>query len=163
MMKIFGKREVVAVFQEAAHSPRRRKNYNLHKLEDTVQRFMNAMMPFSYVRPHRHLHPPKTETFVLLLGKMWVLLFDNSGRVIEAILLDGKHIIATDIAPGCWHTIIPLTKCLTFEAKPGPYDPSTDKEFASWAPTDEESHVHKSILISWIKEAQKLTDNRNNR
>ncbi|MCX7882381.1 MAG: WbuC family cupin fold metalloprotein [Brevinematales bacterium] len=146
----FGKRDVKGLFEKASLSPRKRKNYNLHELPDTVQRFLNAMMPFSYVRPHRHLHPPKTETFVLLSGKVWVLLFDNEGNVSDAILMEGKRIQIVDLLPGCWHTLIPITKSLTFEVKPGPYDPATDKEFAPWAPSEEETHLHREFLARWL-------------
>ena len=43
------------VAQQAANSPRRRKNHNLHQESDLVQRFLNVLQPGTYVRPHRHL------------------------------------------------------------------------------------------------------------
>ncbi|QJR21974.1 Tryptophan synthase beta chain like [Brevinematales bacterium NS] len=153
-LQTFGKKEAASLFQEAANSPRKRKNYNLHQLPDTVQRFFNAMMPFSYVRPHRHLNPPKTETFVLLSGRVWVILFDDEGNIIEATLMDGKQVSVVDLLPGCWHTLIPITKSLTFEVKPGPYDPATDKEFAPWAPTEEETHLHHKTMREWLATAK---------
>jgi cupin fold WbuC family metalloprotein len=42
-----------------------------------------------------------------------------------------------DIQPGVWHTILPRTeRVVCFEVKPGPWLPSTDKEFAAWAPAE---------------------------
>ncbi|MFN4216655.1 MAG: WbuC family cupin fold metalloprotein [Brevinematales bacterium] len=153
-LQTFGKKDAFSLFREAATSPRKRKNHNLHKLPDTVQRFFNAMIAFSYVRPHRHLQPPKTETFVLLSGKIWVILFDDEGNVTDAILMDGKRVQVVDLLPGCWHTLIPITRSLTFEVKPGPYDPATDKEFAPWAPTEEETHLHEKIIKQWLTTAK---------
>ena len=152
----FSEKDVASLFREAALSPRKRKNHNFHQLSDTVQRFFNAMMPFSYVRPHRHIHPPKTETFVLLSGKVWVILFDDEGHVTEAVLMEKKKFQVVDLLPGCWHTLVPLTKSLTFEVKPGPYDPATDKEFAPWAPKEEDTHFHRLVMKQWIAEAKQL-------
>ncbi len=35
---------------------------------DTLHRMLNAVQPDSYVRPHRHLDPPKAEAWILLQG-----------------------------------------------------------------------------------------------
>ncbi len=44
-----------ALSAEAATSPRRRKNLNLHEtLDDPIQRLCNAFEPGTYLRPHRH-------------------------------------------------------------------------------------------------------------
>ncbi|MFN7678960.1 MAG: WbuC family cupin fold metalloprotein, partial [Cyanobacteriota bacterium] len=42
------------VAAEARHSPRLRRNHNLHDEPDLVQRFLNVMQPATEVRPHRH-------------------------------------------------------------------------------------------------------------
>ncbi len=117
------------------------------------------MLPFSYVRPHRHLAPPKTETFVLLRGRAWVLIFDDEGSMIEAVLMDGKRVAIVDIQPGCWHTILPVRKSLLFEVKPGPYDPQTDKEFAPWAP-EETSQETARTMKNWLVRARQLKNKR---
>jgi len=152
--RLFGEKEASLVLREATFSPRRRKNFNLHELSDVVQRFVNAMLPWSYVRPHRHVTPLKTETFVLLKGRVWVILFDDEGHMTDAILMDGKRVWIVDVPPGSWHTLIPVTTSLTFEVKPGPYDPATDKEFASWAPAEGEGSV--DLLRSWVQKARRL-------
>jgi hypothetical protein len=42
-----------------------------------------------------------------------------------------------DLPPGVWHTILPITeRAVCFEVKPGPWDPTDDKEFAEWAPAE---------------------------
>lgn len=136
---------------EARATQRRRKNYNMHELTDTVQKFLNAIEPDSYVRPHRHIDPPKSETFFLLRGKLVVLLFSEDGKITDRIWLDPVHNPGINIKERIWHTIIALepgTVC--FEVKPGPYDPNRDKNFAPWAPPEGDSAVNNymKLLIS---------------
>ena len=59
-------RTLLAELSAAARlHPRRRLNRNLHAMDDPSHRLLNAIEPGSYVRPHRHLTPPKSETIVL--------------------------------------------------------------------------------------------------
>lgn len=122
----------------AASLPRRRKNLNLHQPEDPVQRFFNALEPGTYVRPHRHLDPPKGETFILVAGSFLVILFNDDGVIagVHRFSREGEA-LAIDILPGVWHGVIcerPGT--VYFEVKDGPYEALTDKDFASWAPAE---------------------------
>jgi cupin fold WbuC family metalloprotein len=41
-------------------------NYNFHQAEDCLQRFLNAIEPESYIRPHRHINPEREEIFLLI-------------------------------------------------------------------------------------------------
>ena len=53
----------------AAASPRRRMNHNLHDAAgDNPHRFLNILLRGTYIRPHRHVTPPKAETFLVLEG-----------------------------------------------------------------------------------------------
>lgn len=136
-----------ALTKKARLSPRLRMNDNLHELPDKVQRFLNAIEPGSYVRPHRHMDPPRAECFTVLKGKFLVVLFDDGGKVTEKIILDGMKNIAIEIKPGIWHTVISLRKGgIFFEVKEGPYVPTTDKDFAPWAPAEAGKEAEK-----WMK------------
>jgi cupin fold WbuC family metalloprotein len=74
------------VCREAAASPRRRKNRNFHRSDDQPgHRLLNAMQPDSYIPPHRHLDPNKDETMVVLRGAMALLVFDETGEVIQCV------------------------------------------------------------------------------
>jgi cupin fold WbuC family metalloprotein len=124
---------------KARQTERKRLNYNIHELPDLVQRFFNAIEPESYVRPHRHLEPPKNECFIVLRGKFLLILFSNTGAIMDVILLEPDKHLGVDIQPGVWHTIMSLESgSVFFEVKDGPYIQSTDKDFAPWAP-DEKS------------------------
>lgn len=124
---------------QAAASIRGRSNFNLHPhLTDPVQRFLNAIEPGSYVRPHRHGNPVRWELFVVLHGAAVVLLFDDAGVVMERVELDaGGSVRAAEIPPGVWHTVVArVSGTVLFEFKEGPYAPLSDKDFAAWAPAE---------------------------
>jgi len=118
---------------------RRRKNYNFHHLSDNVQRMLNAIEPDSYVRPHRHLQPPKIEMFVLLTGQLAVFIFDDDGSIKDIIRLSEKGNRGIDISAGIWHSIVSMQPgTVVFEVKDGPYEMSLDKDFAYWAPAEDD-------------------------
>lgn len=127
---------------QAAASPRRRKNLNLHEsLDDAVQRFLNDFEPGTYVRPHRHAD--KWELFVLLQGAAAVLSFDDGARVLERVELngaDGARVV--EIPPATWHTLVSLApRTVLFEVKRGPYDPAAPAVYAGWAPAEGDPHA----------------------
>ncbi|GAB6057726.1 WbuC family cupin fold metalloprotein [Desulfonatronum parangueonense] len=124
---------------DAARNPRLREIHILHAGdEDPMHRMLNALQPGTYARPHRHLHPPKSEGFVILQGSAGVVVFDQTPDGIreERVLLDRERgDFAVDVRAGVWHTILALAPdTVIYEVKPGPYAPATDKDFAPWAP-----------------------------
>lgn len=131
-----------SVTRQASASPRLRMNHNFHSgPEDNPHRFLNILLRGTYIRPHRHLSPPKPETFLVLEGAADVIIFDDAGAITARYQLgletsEGR-LWGVDIAPGVWHTILPRTeRAVCFEVKPGPWKPATDKEFAEWAPAE---------------------------
>ena len=70
-MKIINEQLLDETQAKALQSPRLRMNYNFHeRLDDPINRLLNAMEPGTYLRPHRHLNPAKDEIFLLLRGKV---------------------------------------------------------------------------------------------
>ncbi len=134
---------LATVTQQAQSSSRRRKNYNFHQENEALNRLLNAVEPDSYVCPHRHATPPKDECILLLQGKGAAIVFEETGDLKQIYLLDpdqGKWGI--DIPGGTFHTIIALkTSSVFYEVKLGPYVPTSDKEFASWAPREGDPEV----------------------
>ncbi len=129
------------VAAQAAQSPRRRMNYNFHSgPDDNPHRFLNVLLEGTYIRPHRHLDPPKAETFLVLEGEADLLIFDNKGFITHRYHLgSGRKLRGVDLPPGIWHTILPRTpRVVCFEVKPGPWQAATDKEFAPWAPAEDD-------------------------
>ena len=112
-------------------------NYNFHSSpEENPNRLLNVLLRGTYVRPHRHLNPPKAESFIVLEGKAVLFIFDGDGTVLSHYLLGGAT-PGADLSPGVWHTITALSEhAICFEVKPGPYSAHNDKEFAQWAPPE---------------------------
>ncbi len=129
------------VADEARSAPRRRKNRNLHRMEDPVHRLLNAVEPGTYIRPHRHLAPPKTETALVLAGRIGMIVFDDAGNVTTTAVLDAHgEVRGADIEPGAWHTFVALAPgSVFFEAKPGPYVAPGPADLAAWAPAEGDS------------------------
>jgi cupin fold WbuC family metalloprotein len=123
--------------ERAQQSPRLRANHNFHgSMEENPHRFLNVMARGTYVTPHRHLDPPKTEAFLALSGEIAVFLFDDEGNVTERHDL-GRDPVGIDIAAGVWHTVAVLSDiAVCYEVKPGPYTQANDKDFAPWAPRE---------------------------
>lgn len=138
----------------AAGAARGRTNRNLHpEPGDAVQRFLNAIEPGSYVRPHRHADPPRWELFVGLCGSAAVLLFDDEASV-QARQLVGpsQQNRGLEIPAGVWHCIVALEPgTVLFEVKPGPYLPLSDKDFAPWAPA--EGGAAAAAMERWLRSA----------
>lgn len=126
-----------ATIERARGSPRLRINHNFHHgPADNPHRFLNAWIRGTYAAPHRHLAPPKAESFIVLRGEVAVFLFDDAGVVIARHVL-GREVCGIDLPPGAWHTLAPVSDvAVCFEVKPGPYEVATDKEFAPWAPSE---------------------------
>lgn len=136
---LVGQDLILAKARDAAANPRKREIHVLHSDDqDPLQRMLNAIQPSTYVQPHRHLHPPKAETFVLLQGQAGIVIFDDSGEVMPRglILMDQSHgVVAVDVREGVWHTLVALVpETVLFEVKPGPYHAPRDKDVAPWSP-----------------------------
>ncbi len=130
------------VTAQAVRSPRRRMNYNFHSgPEDNPHRFLNVLLQGTYIRPHRHFSPAKTETFLVLEGEIAFFHFDDEGRVTGSYALGpAREAAGIDVLPGVWHTLTALSpRAICFEVKPGPWEAASDKEFAAWAPEEDDA------------------------
>jgi cupin fold WbuC family metalloprotein len=125
--------------ESARTSPRLRKNLNLHPTDASCcHRLLNAIEPASYIRPHRHLDPEKDEAFILISGRLGIILFSDTGAVTETVILSHQAgILAADVSNGVFHTAVSLEPgTVFFEAKAGPYLPLSPAETAPWAPAE---------------------------
>jgi cupin fold WbuC family metalloprotein len=151
MLKVVSKEVLDELSQKAKNSPRARINHNYHnEFDDPINRMLNAFEPGTYVRPHKHERPDKREVFIVLRGRLGVVILNDSGVVTDFILLDremGNY--AIEIPPGVWHTVIALeTATVVYEVKDGPYSPIDDKNFASWAPREGEAGCVE--YLAWL-------------
>jgi cupin fold WbuC family metalloprotein len=128
-----------SLIERARQAPRLRTNHNFHRTpEENPHRFLNVMARGTYIAPHRHLEPPKAESFLVLEGEIAFYTFDDAGNILTVERL-GRDPIGVDLQPGVWHTMAVLTEyAICYEVKPGPYAPASDKEFGAWAPREGE-------------------------
>ncbi len=153
-MKRITDHDLVELGRRAASARRRRVNVNLHpRLDDPVQRFVNAVEPDSYVRPHRHPDAGRWELFIAIAGRALVLTFTPLGRVLERVeLAAAGPAHAVEIPAGEWHAVAALARgTVLFEVKPGPYMRTDDKDFAKWAP--EEGSPAAALMVQWYAAA----------
>ncbi|WP_320018356.1 WbuC family cupin fold metalloprotein [Labilibaculum manganireducens] len=141
----------------AQSSPRKRMNYNFHANGDELlQRMLNALEPETYLPPHKHT--AQIEIFLLLRGKISVILFDDHGTITEVKKLDpfvGEY--GVEIPIGVWHTIlVEESGSVIYEIKQGPYLPNTGMEFASWAPEPSKNDACALYLAGLGEKIQNL-------
>jgi cupin fold WbuC family metalloprotein len=123
-------------------------NHNFHSTaQDNPHRFLNVLLRGTYIRPHRHLDPPKSEAFLVLEGLAEVIVFTEQGVISARYRLGGGKLWGLDLAPGLWHTVVALSdRVVCYEVKPGPWEPATDKEFAPWAPHESDPAAAQAFL-----------------
>ncbi len=129
-------------------SPRGRIIYPFHKSSnDNLHRMLNVIQPYSYIQPHRHSNPPKAETIIVLKGSLAYITFSEDGKIEEAIKLSNQsNKIGIDTEPSIYHTFFALEQdTVLFEIKPGPYQESSDKDFAKWAPRENSDNCRKYL------------------
>ena len=129
----------------ARENPRKRKSFNFHLREsDPANRLLNAVEPESYVRPHRHMDPAKDETIIAVRGSFGMVFFDERGAVTNSLIIRaGGETMGVNIPHGIYHTLVALDAAsVFFEAKAGPYVPTSMAEFAAWAPAEGDLGAH---------------------
>jgi cupin fold WbuC family metalloprotein len=138
-LALLGEQRIRSAVEFSRQSPRRRVIAPFHKDHaDPLHRMLNAVQPDSYIRPHRHLDPPKAEGWVLLRGSVAFFTFDDDGGVRDCLRVwAGGDPFGVDLTAGIYHTFIALEPdTVIYEVKPGPYTPANDKSFAPWAPAE---------------------------
>lgn len=153
------------LLERAAASPRKRAIHCLHTGDwEHAHRMLNALTVGTYVRPHLHASEYQSEGFILLRGRLALLLFDEEGRVDESrslILSAADGHLGMDIPPATWHTLVALEDTVIYEVKGHPaggYVAERDKNFAPWSPA--EGSVESADYLKFLeREAHRFTGN----
>jgi cupin fold WbuC family metalloprotein len=118
---------------------------------DPLHRMLNAIQPHSYVRPHRHLDPPKAEAWVVVRGAVAFFTFEADGAIRDCARIGpGEPCWGVDLVPGVYHGLVALEPdTVLYEVKTGPYAALTDKAFAPFAPLEgtPEAEAYRSSLL----------------
>lgn len=138
-MRTITETQIDQLFEQARQSPRRRTIYRLHEHEELLQRMVNVLLPGTYITPHKHENPPKVELMAALRGRVAVLCFEPGGAVKEVHVLDpAGPLRVVDIAAGEIHNMVALEPAAVLEIVQGPYEESTHKQFAGFAPREDD-------------------------
>jgi cupin fold WbuC family metalloprotein len=151
-MNIVTAETIAELLSRAAASPRKRMNLNLHaEPADPIGRFLNAGIAGTYVRPHRH-RIGKWELVSVLQGKFDLVIFTSDGVVKSRVALRTEDARVAEIPGGDWHSVVfHAPAAVVLEVKAGPYEPRLDKEFASWAPREDDPAAAR--FVSWLETA----------
>lgn len=148
--------EIDALLVQAKSSARKRKILRLHEHHEPIQRMVNALIPGTYITPHKHENPDKVELFTLLKGAVAVIQFSATGKVEVVIKMELTGIDRViEISPGTYHSLIPVVPSAVLEIIQGPYDEKTHKQFAPWAPRENDPKSNdylmylSSIIHNW--------------
>ena len=141
--------ETVAFLKSAATvNPLRRARLCAHPAPDAAQHDMIIVSHSStYVPPHRHLR--KSESFLVLEGRVTAILFAEDGGVTRAFDLapvDSGETFFYRMPPGQFHSQVILDDWLVFvESTMGPFVPA-ESETAPWAPAQSEPEAGHAFL-----------------
>jgi len=137
------------ISEQAKQSPRLRMNFNFHEtLDEPVNRFLNAIEPDSYIRPHRHKNPAKREIFLLLRGRGIFFTFDDNGQIIGYHYLSpADEEYGIDVDGDVWHCFLSLkTNTVAYEVKEGPFTPIAPEDLAPWSPDANDTEAVKKFM-----------------
>lgn len=126
----------------------------LHKTPDApIHEMVIAMLSDSYSRPHRNVRNSKS--YCIIEGDMYIVIFDNSGLVLQKISIGSGMDYKTFICrlnSNVWHTVVPISEVVVFlETNGGPFIKEKE-EYAPWSPEDDDREGIRLLL-------HKLTDN----
>ena len=136
-MKIVTPEMIADLLARATATPRKRMNLNLHPaLSDPTNRFVNAGIAGTYVRPHRH-RPHRWEIISVLQGRLDLLLFAAEGEVKARIPLGADGAGLVEIPGGAWHSFVfHAPAAVVLEVKPRPLRTPARQGVAEWAPAE---------------------------
>ncbi|GBU08467.1 hypothetical protein AwDysgo_17980 [Bacteroidales bacterium] len=134
-IKIIDQKLLDSLVGQAKESPRLRMNYNFHpRLEDPINRLLNAMEPGTIFPIHRHSNPDKDEYFLVLRGRLRCFIYNDEGETIlikDIAPADG--VFGMEIPSPFWHSFEVLESgTVVYEIKEGPYAPLSSENITSF-------------------------------
>jgi cupin fold WbuC family metalloprotein len=132
----------------ASSTPLRRARFCAHPAPDATQHDMLIVThQSSYVAPHRHR--AKSETFLVLEGRVDAIIFDETGQNCEILPMgtqDSGRCFFYRMPPGRFHSQRILSENIVFfESTKGPFDASSS-EYAPWAPAPNQADAGRAFI-----------------
>jgi len=138
----------------ASKSSRKTSRICLHKsTDDLLQEMVIVLNKDGYRRPHKHID--RSETICIIEGRLFLIIFDDEGKVKNKIFMDkdsDKGNIMCRLEKNIWHMVIPITEDVVFfEITKGPFDRKNNIS-ALWAPLEGETDKIDIFLKSLLNE-----------
>jgi len=135
--------------QKAVNSSLKRVRLCLHKdIQEPLHEMIIVICKNVYIRPHKHIR--KAESFHIIEGSFFLIIFDDNGGIIERILMgeDKKRKkFLCRLEKNLWHMLIPTSEFVVFhETTNGPYIGKDDSIFAPWAPEEGDNIGIKNFI-----------------
>lgn len=137
-------------FLKAKASVNRRKRVRLcahRSIKDPVHEMLIIHTKDTYVRPHKHLK--KSESFHIIEGKLKIVIFDESGGILEVINMGDYPSGDTffyRLSESYFHTVILISDFVVFhETINGPFN-REDNVFARWSPEENDHSAVKEYM-----------------
>lgn len=120
-------------------------------LRDNVHEMLQVFKKHEYVRPH--FHPKKTETKIILEGKLLLVIYDVDGKKLDQFVMSREQnsIFNCRLDKNVIHTNIPLTDVVFYEIISGPYLGNEDSVFPEWTYPNEDRQNVKSYMDDLLK------------
>lgn len=143
-----GRAEIEWLKDQAKLNSRKRIRLCAHRdVDDKLHEMLIVHTNETYVAPHKHL--TKNESFHVVEGCADVVIFDDSGNVVEVIRMgdySSDRIFYYRISERCYHTLLIRSKFLVFhETANGPFK-RADTVLAPWAPDDGDSAAQNQFM-----------------
>jgi len=132
--------DIEEIKKEAKLNPRKRIRICAHKdISESIHEMLIVHEKSCYVHPHKHIN--KIESFHVIEGSTYIILFDDDGRISQSILM-GDYATGLKffyrLPPSRYHSLLILSEVLVFhEITNGPFKPE-DTVLATWAPEEAE-------------------------
>lgn len=139
---------------KALHNGKNKFRYCFHENEDSiVHEMLFTNTKDCYFRPHSH---NDDELQVVIAGKMYVVFFDDNGKIIESFLATKRNNSIYRINKGQWHMNLPISKTITiFEVKKGPFQ-SNSNYYPKWAPDNSNIKLIKKYINGVKRDIRKM-------
>lgn len=116
-------------------------------IADKIHEMMIVHTKDAYVRPHKHLN--KSESFYIVEGDAFAVLFEEDGAVKKVIKLgdyqSGKKFYCR-ISENCYHSLIIISDVIVFhEVTSGPFN-KADTVFSPWSPDENNTNDVKKFI-----------------
>jgi cupin fold WbuC family metalloprotein len=136
---------------KALKNERKRIRLCAHRdVQDALHEMVIVQTKDVYIRPHKHIN--KSESFHIIEGELIVVMFDDVGRILEAIQM-GEYLSGSvtyyRLSDDYFHAVVPISDIVVFhEITNGPFNPD-NTIYASWAPEENDDEA-KNIYMNSI-------------